>query len=483
MIELKITANEAHQRLDRFLRKYLKDHPLGDIYKNIRTGKVKVNGIKESENYMVAVGDKVQLFIDDIEVHQAKARVRFEEKSDIVDIVFEDENMLVVNKPVGMLTHPDKESDRDTLIDRVQWYLRKNPGTKSMTFAPSACNRLDRNTAGLVIVAKNYASLRLLNKMIRERKISKYYLCIVKGYVKKDGEIKEALVKDERRNKTRFGRQGEDEARDSHTIYKVLMRNNNYSLLEVELVTGRPHQIRAHFSGIGYPLYGDVKYGGTREAMDSQFLFAYRIHFNEGEDHLIYLNDKTIECPLPKEFTEVMGKLFDKNKDTVKKAPVSNRTSNYPNRSQENRNEGRPDGRNEGRPENRPEARSENRPEGRTENRNYKGEPRVEGQRNGSSRLETDRNYGTRKDYPKSKPYVKKDPVKTDKEILSNNEQTADIEVENADTRTARQNGGKPGFSPNNKNKKYYGDKNKRGGNYRNGPKKPADAPKEGAKQ
>ena len=471
MIELKITGNEAHQRLDRFLRKYLKDHPLGDIYKNIRTGKVKVNGQKEPENYMVAVGDKVQLFIDDIEIHQEKAQHRFDEKSEIIDIVFEDENMLVVNKPVGMLTHPDKESDKDTLIDRVQWYLRKNPGTKSMTFAPSACNRLDRNTAGLVIVAKNYASLRLLNKMIRERKISKYYLCIVKGFVKKDGEIKEALVKDERRNKTRIGRQGEEDARDSHTIYKVLMRNNNYSLLEVELVTGRPHQIRAHFSSIGYPLYGDIKYGATREAMDSQFLFAYKIHFNEGEDHLIYLNNKTIQCPLPKEFEEVMGKLFDKNRDTVKKSIQNNRNSNYPNRGQETRND------------NRNETRNDGRTDTRVENRNYKGEPRVEGQRNGSSRLETNRNYSDRRDFQKPKPFPKKDGVKIDKEILLANEQTAGIEAENVDSRTPRANGGKPGFSPNHKNKKYYGDKNKRGGNYRNGPKKPADAPKEGAEK
>ena len=476
MIELKITGNEAHQRLDRFLRKYLKDHPLGEIYKNIRTGNIKVNGQKESENFMVAVGDKVQIYMDDIEIHKEKAQVKFEGKSEIIDIVFEDENMLVVNKPVGMLTHPDKESDKDTLIDRVQWYLRKNPGTKSMTFAPSACNRLDRNTAGLVIVAKNYASLRLLNKMIRERKISKYYLCIVKGSVKKDGEIKETLVKDERKNKTRFGRQGEDEARDSHTIYKILMKNNNYTLLEVELVTGRPHQIRAHFSGIGYPLYGDIKYGATREAMDSQFLFAYKIHFNEGEDHLIYLNDKTIQCPLPKEFEEVMGKLFDKNKDTVKKGSSRNNNSNIKNNNSINNNNSISNNNSnnsrssnyqnrqpqETRTETRTENRSETRTETRSENSNYKGIPRVEGQRNGSSRLETERSYQPRRDYQKPKPFVKKAPVNTDKEISSTNEQTADTETENADARFARQNGGKPGFSPNNKNKKFYGDKSKR---------------------
>lgn len=442
MIELKITGNEAHQRFDRFLRKYLKDHPLGEIYKNIRTGNIKVNGQKEPENYMVAVGDKVQIYMDDIEIYKEKAQVRFEGKSEIIDLVFEDENMLVVNKPVGMLTHPDKESDKDTLIDRVQWYLRKNPGTKSMTFAPSACNRLDRNTAGLVIVAKNYASLRLLNKMIRERKISKYYLCIVKGSVKKDGEIKETLVKDERKNKTRFGRQGEDEARDSHTIYKILMRNNNYTLLEVELVTGRPHQIRAHFSGIGFPLYGDIKYGATREAMDSQFLFAYKIHFNEGEDHLIYLKDKTIQCPLPKEFEEVMGKLFDKNKDTVKKGS-SNNSNNNSNNNRRNY------------PNRQPQ-------ETRSENSNYKGIPRVEGQRNGSSRLETERSYQPRRDSQKPKSFAKKAPVNADKEISSTNEQTADKETENADAKFARQNGGKPGFSSNNKNKKFYGDKSKR---------------------
>jgi len=396
--------------------------------------------------------------MDDIAVHQEKAKERFAEKSAVIDIVFEDENILIVNKPVGLLTHPDKESDRDTLIDRVQYYLRKMPGTKGMTFAPSACNRLDRNTAGLVIIAKNYATLRLVNKMIRERKISKYYLCIVKGMVKKDGEIKEALVKDERRNKTRVGRAGDDDARDSHTIYKVLMRNNNYSLLEVELVTGRPHQIRAHFSSIGYPLYGDVKYGGSREAMDSQFLFAYKIHFKEGEDHLIYLNDKSIQCPLPKEFEEVMTKLFDKGRDTVKPG------------SRVHERDGGPGNRNSSGP--RP-----------------KGEPRVEGQRNGSGKMETERphSHGPRKDHGKGRPHnnngPKRDNVKPEKERSLANEQPTDREAENADNRTPRTNGGKPGFSPNHKNKKYYGDKNRKPGNHRNGPKKPADAPKEGANQ
>ncbi len=535
MIELKISTNEAHQRLDRFLRKYLKDHPLGEIYKHLRTGKVKVNDQKEPENFMLTVGDRVQLFIDDIAVHQEKAQLRFDEKSEIINIVFEDENLLVVNKPIGMLTHPDKESDKDTLVDRVHWYLRKVPGTKSMTFAPSACNRLDRNTAGLVLVAKNYATLRLLNKMIRERKISKYYLCVVKGMVKKDGEIKETLVKDEKRNKTRFGRPGEEDAKDSHTIYKVLMRNNNYSLLEVELVTGRPHQIRAHFSGIGHPLYGDVKYGGGKEPMDSQLLFAFKVHFNDGEDHLIYLKDKNIESPLPKDFQEVIGRIFDKNRDTVKKTfkderpfkqdrPVGNNrpfNQKYPNSNKEPINTIAANNYKAPIKQNAPNNQNASIKQNTTNNtnapikqnasnnsnapirQNVSNNPNAPLKQNASnnSNVPIKQNASNNPNAPirQNTPINSKEPVNPNtpvnqrapinqkapinprpiikhhpniKEHIAKNEQSTEIEIENVNDRVSRQNGGKPGFYPNNNHKRYNGNKNKRGGNFYNNQKK-----------
>lgn len=317
MKQITITENEAEQRLDRFLRKCLKDYKLGDIYKLFRTNKVKVNNKRQKENYMLQAGDTIQLYISEEIKTEAKKSAGSDKP---IDVVYEDNNILLVNKPFGLLTHPDSPGDNDTLIDRVLYYLQQKDYSPSITFTPSVCNRLDRNTGGLVAVAKNYTALKSMNKLIRERKVKKLYLCVVKGTIKDAGEVKNFLVKDEEQNKVQILDKAKEGAKAVYTKYKPIKYNEDYTMLEVELITGRPHQIRAHFASIGHPLVGDVKYGDKqlnkifKESfkLDYQFLYAYKLEFKEEEKGLEYLKGETFYCKLPQAFLDIIQQLFDK---------------------------------------------------------------------------------------------------------------------------------------------------------------------------
>ena len=180
------------------------------------------------------------------------------DKAGGLSIIYEDENIMVVDKPAGLLSHPRSSKDKDTLIHRIQYHIQLSQGQNtSPTFSPSLCNRLDRNTAGLVIAAKNYKSLKAVNEMIRERKLKKLYLCVVKGSTDLNGQISGFLRKDEKAKKALLA----DEGIESITYYEKRDDNGEFSLLYVQLITGRFHQIRVHLSSIGHPIIGDVKYG------------------------------------------------------------------------------------------------------------------------------------------------------------------------------------------------------------------------------
>lgn len=318
MKEIRITENEAQQRLDRFLRKYLPEYKLGDIYKLFRNKKIKVNNKREKENYMLQLEDVVQLYIaDGSPVLPKSAAV----PAKPIDIVYEDENILLVNKPFGLLTHPDSPGDRDTLIDRALYHIAQQEGyIPSPTFTPSTCNRLDRNTGGIVLIAKNYTALKAGNKLIRERGIKKLYLCVVKGIIKEAGEVRNFLLKDEDSNKVEIMETQEAGAKGVHTKFMPIADNGEYTLMEVELITGRPHQIRAHFASIGHPIVGDVKYGdkninkifNDRFQLKHQFLYAYQIVFREAEEGLEYLKGKSFTSKLPASFESITQQLFDK---------------------------------------------------------------------------------------------------------------------------------------------------------------------------
>lgn len=317
MKEIKITENEAQQRLDRFLRKYLPDYTLGDIYKLFRNKRVKVNNKREKENYMLQLDDILQLYISEPVKTEIKASVAAAKP---IDIVYEDENLLLINKPFGLLTHADSPGDNDTLIDRALFYISKQEGyTPSPTFTPSTCNRLDRNTGGIVIVAKNYKALKSANKLVRERGIQKLYLCVVKGVISEAGEVENFLLKDEASNKVEILEENEEGAKGVHTKYKPLSTNNEYTMMEVELITGRPHQIRAHFASIGHPIVGDVKYGDKninkiffdKFNLKHQFLFAYKLVFKEAEEGLEYLKGRSFTSELPASFEKIIQQLFN----------------------------------------------------------------------------------------------------------------------------------------------------------------------------
>jgi 23S rRNA pseudouridine955/2504/2580 synthase len=317
MKEIKITENEAQQRLDRFLRKYLPDFSLGDIYKLFRNKRVKVNNKREKENYMLQLDDMLQLYISEpVQTEQREAVAAAKP----IEIVYEDENLLLVNKPFGLLTHPDSPGDSDTLIDRALYYISKQEGyTSSPTFTPSVCNRLDRNTGGIVIVAKTYKALKSTNKLIRERGLQKLYLCVVKGIIKEAGEVENFLLKDEASNKVEILEEHEEGAKGVHTKFRPLGNNGEYTLMEVELITGRPHQIRAHFASIGHPIVGDVKYGDKninkmffdKFKLKHQFLFAYKLVFKVEEEGLQYLKGRSFTSELPASFERITQQLFN----------------------------------------------------------------------------------------------------------------------------------------------------------------------------
>ena len=276
MKEIIITTNESEQRLDRFLLKYFNNTTRSNIFKLIRKKVFKVNGVRVKEDYFLQNDDLLQIYLSDESI-DAMIKIYKAVKPEKIglDIVYEDESLLVVNKPKGLLTHPDKDEYKNTLATIVQYYLRD---LCTSTFRPAPVHRLDKNTSGLVIFAKTYEALKKYNAIMRERNVGKYYLCVVEGDVTRAGEVQGFLIKDEVSNKVRIIQNDRDEAKFCHTNYKPLKRYKAYTLLEVQLLTGRSHQIRASMQYIGHPIVGDSKYGAKRiDDIENQLLHSYKI--------------------------------------------------------------------------------------------------------------------------------------------------------------------------------------------------------------
>lgn len=328
MREIVITENEAGQRLNKFLMKYLNQAPSSFIYKMLRKKNIKRNQKKADGNEILATGDVIQIYLaeETIETFRVQKSVTSRTHTDVphfkLDVVYQDENILVANKPDGVLSQkavPSDYSMNEALLDHL---LSKQSITKEQleTFKPSVCNRLDRNTTGLIICSTSFAGSQEISRVIKDHLIDKYYLTIIKGTLKNRIDSTCYLVKDREKNKVSIydSPPAHVKYEKIQTIYEPLQISDSYTLVKVQLITGKSHQIRAHFNHLGYYIIGDGKYGKQnvnryfreKYGLTHQLLHCHTIRFHEISGRLAYLSGQEVMADVPEQFRNIREELF-----------------------------------------------------------------------------------------------------------------------------------------------------------------------------
>lgn len=310
MKSITIQTNDAGQRLDKFLQKHYPSLPKSLMFKQIRKKNIKVNRKRCTPEQVLLQGDVVDLYLPDDALVERKQHLDFMGAPKEISVIYEDENIILMDKRQGELCHPDGKEYVNTLVASMKRYLYEtnqwNPNDEN-SFTPSLANRIDRNTGGIVVGAKNYEALKILNQKIKDRELDKIYLTVVSGKMEKQSEILTGyLTKDTKKNMVTVSKKQVKNSKYIETKYTVLDFYDNVSLLEIELLTGRTHQIRAHLASVGHPLLNDGKYGTTHGRF-KQELYSYKLRFNFSTDAgvLEYLNGKEFvanSCPIIKRF-------------------------------------------------------------------------------------------------------------------------------------------------------------------------------------
>ena len=316
MKQFTIRENEAGQRFDKYLRKLLREAPKSFYYKMLRKKNITLNGKKAAGSEILTAGDEVKLFLSDETFEKFHGTQVPQAAGTRLDVIYEDPDVILINKPVGMLSQPAQDKS-PSLVEYLTGYLLETGALTQeelQTFHPSVCNRLDRNTSGMIAAGKSLAGLQALSKVFHDRTIHKDYLCLVDGVINQEKYLKGYLQKDTKCNKVRVVSDFQEGMSPIETQYTPIENNGKVTFLKIRLHTGRPHQIRAHLASIGYPILGDSKYGSAKTnafwretcGLEHQLLHAWRLEFPRMDKAAARLSGRVFYAGLPEEFQRIL---------------------------------------------------------------------------------------------------------------------------------------------------------------------------------